>query len=308
MKLLVTGGTGFLGKAVARAFSNGIFLGSADLNLSHLESVHEYFNREKPDVVIHLAASVGGITKNIAQPADILINNTQIDANILDAVRHHSVSHFIPILSTCMYPDELASNQYPLVEDLVNDGPPPPTNAAYAIAKRTLLAGTIAIHQQYAVPYTGLIPTNLYGPEDHFIEDSSHFLAKAIHKIESARWENRPSVTFMGTGRALRQYQFVDDVAVMIKQMVENGPSNTIYNVAPFHNLSIKELAKLVANVCHYTGTIEFSNNGPDGQLRKDVSAELLCRDFPQWLEIQTPLAEGIKKTLHWYRENVEPR
>jgi GDP-L-fucose synthase len=237
-----------------------------------------------------------------------LIDNLRIDANLLNALRINSPAHFIPMLSTCMYPDRLADDRYPMSEGDIEDGAPPPTNAAYAAAKRSLMHGTRALHDQYDVPYTAFIPANLFGPGDHFGEEKSHFLAASIGKIEAARLASQASVEFFGTGRALRQYVFVDDVAALVAAAVERGPVNAALNVAPAQNRSIKSLADTVADVAGFSGSIVFNGEGPDGQLRKDVSAERLHTTFPEWAGIETPLEQGLERTFEWYRQHVETR
>ena len=255
--------------------------------------------------MIHLAARVGGITANLQSPADFLVDNLQIDTSVLGALRLEPPKHLISMLSTCMYPDELSDLQYPMTEDLIEAGPPPPTNASYAAAKRALWHGTIALHDQYGVPYTALIPANLYGPGDHFGTQSSHFLAAAIDKIERARVAQQPRVSFFGTGRALRQYVLVDDLAGLIALIATRPPLNRSINVAPTESRSIKDLTDLVSRAAGYEGTISFTGSGPDGQLRKDVDSTLLTTLVPEWARIETDLEEGIAMTLDWYRDHV---
>jgi GDP-L-fucose synthase len=307
MTILVTGGSGFVGRALRRVLPYAIFIGSKDADLTNEKEVDDIFLRYRPKVVVHLAAQVGGIMKNLARPADLLLTNSRIDANVLDTTRRHYAAHFIPIFSTCMYPDCMPESRYPMSEDDVMDGAPPKSNAAYAQGKRLLLAGTFALNQQYQIPFTGLIPTNLYGPGDHFNSKESHFLAAAIHKIASAKANNHTVTEFMGTGTALRQYLFVDDLAALIKIIVQSRPSNKIYNVGPRENLPIKELAQKVASLLEYEGRLNFSGKGPDGQKRKDVSVDRLLVDFPCWKNIETPLKIGFIETIRWYRRSVEP-
>lgn len=303
--IIITGGTGFLGQAVAERAEGALALGSNDLNLTDGTAVFEAFAQWKPDVVVHLAARVGGITENIEKPAEFLIDNLRIDANIMNAVAAFPPKHFLPMLSTCMYPDELPADQYPMTEDDIEAGAPPPTNAAYAAAKRSLLHGARALRIQYGVPYTAFIPANLYGPGDHFGEKKSHFLAASIDKIEAARRFGRDKVEFFGTGVALRQYVFASDLADIVALAIEREPVNTEVNVAPTANLSIRTLAETVAEAAGYEGDIVFNGRGPDGQIRKDVSTVRLNELFPQWAFIETPLLGGIEATIDWYRTNV---
>lgn len=307
--ILITGGRGFVGRATLPALAGDLVAPtSEELDLADRGAVADYFATVRPEVVIHLAARVGGITVNLSQPADFLLENVRMDANVLTAAAKHQPRHLILMLSTCMYPDRLPDTAYPMTEDQIEDGPPPPSNAAYAAAKRTLLHGARALHDQYNIPFTALVPSNLYGPGDHFGSKASHFLAAAMTKIETARRADAPNVEFFGTGRALRQYLLVDDLASVIARVVDAGPTDQAVNVAPSHNLSIKELAERVARATDFQGEVRFSGVGPDGQYRKDVSTSLLQEILPDWRETETPLDDGLRRTIKWYRDNVATR
>lgn len=307
-RVLVTGGSGFVGRAVAAELPGARVLDSRVLDLTNGPMVSDAIAEWKPEVVVHLAARVGGITANIALQADFLVDNLRIDANLMAALRVHRPRHFIPMLSTCMYPDRLDDALYPMDEAHIEAGPPPPTNAAYAAAKRALWYGARALHAQYSVPYTALVPANLFGPGDHFGSDNSHFLAAAITRIEAARRAGAPTVSFMGTGRALRQYLLVSDLARLVA-LVASGPAyNTTFNVAPEAIYSIAELTRAVALACGYTGEVQFTGVGPDGQYRKDVAMRRLNAAIPQWAAIETPLAQGLSHTVDWYRAHVAAR
>lgn len=303
--ILVTGGSGFLGRAVGVRLPGARTLSSEDLDLTDGAAVIEAIETWQPDVVVHLAGRVGGITANIARQADFLVDNLRMDANLLAALRSHRPEHLLVTLSTCMYPDTLDQCLYPMPEHLLEAGPPPPTNAAYAMAKRALWHGVRALHDQYGVPYTALIPANLYGPGDHFKEEHSHFLAAAVGKIEAARRASNRRVEFFGTGRALRQYVFVEDVASLIDHLVGTGPLNVAVNVAPAGHRAIRELTQEVAAVAGYEGDIAFTGLGPDGQYRKDVDVGRLHDAVPSWPDIETPLRVGLRNTIAWYRSHV---
>jgi GDP-L-fucose synthase len=236
------------------------------------------------------------------------VDNLRIDAGLLAAVGEFRPEHLIVMLSTCMYPDRLPDDRYPMTEDMFEDGPPAPTNAGYALAKRALHLGARAVGSQFGVPWTALVPANLYGPGDHFGSRDSHFLAAAVRRIEEARRAGRPEVTFFGTGRALRQYVFADDVARLVARLVSGGPRHAAFNVAPEGARSIRNLAGLVARVAGYAGQIRFSAEGPDGQYRKDVTSARLRAACPAWAEIETPLEEGVRQTVEWYRAHVATR
>lgn len=304
--ILLTGGSGFVGSAVREKLSDDVLSPtSSELDLMDSGMVEGVFASERPETVIHLAARVGGIKANLSQPARFLIENVQMDANVMAAAAKHTPEHIVFILSTCMYPDRLDDSKYPMNESQVEDGPPPPTNASYAAAKRTLLHGARALNAEFGIPYTALIPSNLYGPGDHFGSEASHFLGAAISRIESARLAGDGAVEFFGTGTALRQYLLVDDLASLIAIVINRDPSNDAMNVAPSHNLSIRRLAEVTAEAAGYAGDIRFSGEGPDGQYRKDVSTDLLTHTIPEWADLETPLAEGLERTIDWYRKHV---
>jgi len=306
--ILVTGGTGFLGRTLAAHLPEAHFLGSAELDLRDGAAVAEAIARWRPRVVIDLAARVGGITANMAQPADFLVDNLRMAANLMAALREHPPEHFLVMLSTCIYPNEVADEQYPMSEDLLDAGPPPPTNAAYALAKRALWQGARSLQDQYGIPYTALVPSNLFGPGDHFGSEQAHFLAAAIDRIERARVAGDPVVEFFGTGRALRQFILADDLARVVAALVERGPRNETLNVACREVRSIRQMAETVAEQAGYQGEVCFSGKGPDGQYRKDADPSRLAASLPAWASIETPFEEGVRRTLEWYRNHVAAR
>ncbi len=278
---------------------------SSDVDLTDQGATLDAIATLRPAVVVHLAARVGGIEANLGRPADFILDNLLIDTNLLRAVRRHPPRHLIVALSTCIYPDHLPESQYPMSENDIEAGAPAPSNAAYATAKRALKTSVESLGVQDGIGWTAVVPSNLYGPGDHFGERSAHFLAAAIDKIEAARVDQAHVVEFFGTGRALRQFLFVDDVARLIATLTSSKPMNDIVNVAPSHNLSISDLAHHVARAAGYDGQIQFSGRGPDGQLRKDVSVSRLRETMPEWSAIETPLDDGLKRTIEWYRSNV---
>lgn len=306
--ILVTGGTGFVGRRLQERLPGARYLGSSDLDLRDGKAVAEAIADWQPKVVVDMAARVGGITANVAQPADFLVDNLRMGANLIAAMREHPPEHFIPMLSTCIYPDQVADELYPMSEDLLDAGPPPPTNAAYALSKRALWYGAKALQAQYGVPYTALVPANLFGPGDHFGSEQSHFLAAAITKVETARLEGAPFVEFFGTGVALRQFILADDLAAVIAAVIERGPHNETLNVACRQVRSIKEMAETIAREAGYEGEVRFSGTGPDGQYRKDADPSRLAAAVPAWTEIETPFEEGVRRTLAWYRDHVATR
>jgi len=195
-----------------------------------------------------------------------------------------------------------------MTEAMIDDGPPPPTNAPYAAAKRALWRGAMALHEQYGVPYTALVPCNLYGPRDHFGAEGNHFMAAAVNRVERARTAGAPRVEFMGTGRALRQFVFVEDLADLVVHLVADGPRNETLNVAPEGHASIRDLVAAVVKAAGYEGETVFTGEGPDGQLRKDVTSARLRETVAAWETMETPLEEGLRRTLEGYRGHEAAR
>ena len=307
-RVMLTGGTGFLGTAVSELLPGAQALGSQQVDLRDGAAVTAHVEAQRPEVVVHMAARVGGIRANMAKPADFLLDNMRIDANLCAALCTAKPRHLIVLLSTCMYPDSVAPEHYPMGESMIDAGPPPPTNAAYAVAKRALWQAAQALQAQYGVGTTCLVPANLYGPHDHFHTDNAHFLAAALERLRAAAAVQARGVEFFGTGRAQRQYVYVRDVAWLVHWCVEQGPLQQTLNVAPQQSCSIAELARSAAQAAGFSGEVTFSGAGPDGQLRKDVSSARLRKLVPQWNTVETPLSVGLQHTMTWLRGQTAQR
>jgi GDP-L-fucose synthase len=300
-KILVTGGSGLVGKYLNKILPEAIYVSSKDYDLTTEDGVKLMFLENKPDVVIHLAARVGGIIDNLNHPAEYFTQNVMMNTLIVEYSRRFNVKKFIGVLSTCIYPD--TAKKYPMDESMLHEGPPTLTNFSYGYSKRSMGAQIDAYNQQYNLNYQYLIPCNLYGIEDKDDENKSHFLTSLIKKIHEAKKINSDNITLFGDGTPLRQFMYAGDFAEIIKQVVEKDMCES-FNVATEENLSIKQMAQIALNV---TGNenieIIWNTDIPNGQFRKDVSIDKFKNLF---LNFEfTPLSEGIKLVYNSYYDKV---
>ena len=288
MKILVTGGNGLVGKHLQDILPNATYISSKDYNLTESYNVHRLMYSERPNVVIHLAARVGGILDNINYPVDYLEENIMINTNVLRKCHQFGVERVISILSTCIYPDIV--DTYPMTEEILFNGPPPPDNFAYAMSKRCMATQIDSYKKQYNKQWSYLIPCNLYGEHDKYEEHNSHFVSALIKKIHEAK----DSVEIWGTGKPLRQFMYAGDLARVIKYMIDNDVVDN-FNVAPDYVHSIEEITKIGMESCGKGDlNIVYDNTKPDGQYRKDVDSSKLIsvmKDFKF-----TSLEEGIRR------------
>jgi len=302
MSVLVTGGSGMVGKSLKKYLPNANYISSKDFNLTNESEVISLMTNNKFDVVIHLAAKVGGIIDNIKNPDTYFVDNIQMNTNIVKWSRLTGVKRFIGILSTCIYPDKV--DTYPMAEEMLHKGPPTPTNFSYGYAKRCLAVHIDACNEQYGTKYQYLTPCNLYGENDKFGENS-HFIAALVKKIVKMEKEGGNKLELFGTGKSLRQFMHSDDLAWVINECLERDIYES-FNVATEDNLSIKEMAKIALESCGLSKTkIVFDSTKPDGQYRKDVSINKLKSLLPDFKTI--PLSKGIKKVYDkiskWYNQ-----
>jgi GDP-L-fucose synthase len=299
MKILITGGSGMVGKSLKQYLPNAVYISSKDYDLTSENDVNKMFEILKPDVIIHLAAKVGGIIDNIAKPAEYFDDNVLMNTLLLKYSLKYNVTRFIGILSTCVYPNEVKN--YPMVESDLHLGPPAKTNFSYGYAKRLLAVQIDAYNQQYNTKYQYLIPCNLYGEHDKY-GDNSHFVAALIKKIHNAKVNNHDAITLFGDGTPLRQFMHSDDLAYIIWYCLENNIYDNM-NVATLENLSISEMVEIAVQSCDIDNIkIEYDISKPNGQYRKDVSIDLLKEKIPSFNPIK--LGEGIKKTYNYLIKN----
>ena len=303
-KIYIAGHRGMVGSAVWRAlekkgYTNLVGKTSAALDLKNQQSVLDFFQNEKPDVVIDAAAKVGGILANNDYPYQFLMENMQIQNNLIDTALKSGIEKFIFLGSSCIYPKFAPQ---PLKEEYLLTDSLEPTNEWYAIAKITGVKACQAIRKQFNKDYVSLMPTNLYGTHDNFDLKSSHVLPAMLRKFHEAK-QNNTAVALWGSGTPMREFLFVDDMAEAVVYALENKLPEYLYNVGSGKDVTIKELAETIQKVVGHQGEIIWDATKPDGTPRKlmDVSK---MKDIG-W-QYSTELKEGIEQTYAWFLENIE--
>jgi len=298
--VLVTGGSGLLGKSLHNKESNFTYLSSLDVDLTNLNETKQVFGLHSPTTIIHLAGKVGGIKDNIEHPYEFIHKNNLINTNVIDYCVKRKIK-LIFASSTCVYPKYAPS--YPMVETMVDYGEPESTNDAYAYAKRFAGYMLRSAHKQYGLKYCTLYFCNLYGENDNFNHhNKSHLVTALIEKIYNAKINNVKEIILMGTGNPLRQFMHSDDAADIILKVLKTDIEGE-YNAAIDNNLTVKEIAKIVTQVIGYSGNIVFSGQN-DGVYRKDVCSKKLLdkigiHDFIK-------LNDGVERTYNYYLKNKE--
>jgi len=299
MKVLVTGGSGFLGKRLKLVEPKWMYLSSSELDLTKKGGLYEYLKDNNIEAVINLAAKTGGIKDNVKNQSDFYYYNSIISKNVLRECYEAKISRVLSCLSTCCYPD--VSDSYPMKEEQLLDGEPTETNYGYALAKRELYRQTNFYRNFYNLNYSTFTPCNLYGPEANFDDDSSHFIASLIKKIYYAK--NEENIELYGSGKPTRQHLYIDDLAKIIPKLLYYHNSEIPINVAPKENLSIKQISNIAIKKINKNLNVTFNNN-LDGQIRKDVDNSKLLNLLG---DISfTSLEDGIKLTYDWYVGSIK--
>ena len=306
MKILLTGGTGFLGKNLTKILRETYgpmeirSVGSTCWDLRESKYSDEVIDRFKPEVVIHAAGSVGGIGANQENPGKFMYDNLIMGTNIIHSAMKAKVSKFILLGTVCAYPK---FTPVPFKEEDLWNGYPEETNAPYGIAKKTLMRLVEAYHEQYDFNGINLIPVNMYGPHDHFNLTSSHVIPALIVKVRQAIKKESPSITLWGTGEASREFLFAGDCGqAIINAINTDGLSPEPINIGTGKEIKIKDLVKEIADIMGYKGDIIYDSSKPDGQPRRclDTSRAKERLGF----EAQVELKEGLQQTINWYMEN----
>ena len=302
-KIYIAGHRGMVGSAIWRqlekeGYKNLIGRSSKELDLRNQHSVKDFFDTEKPDVVIDAAARVGGILANSTYPYQFLMENLQIQNNLIDASLNSDVNKFIFLGSSCIYPKFAPQ---PLKEEYLLTGSLEPTNDAYALAKIAGVKTCEAIRNQFNKDYVSLMPTNLYGTHDNFDLETSHVLPAMIRKFHDAKLNNHSPVILWGSGRPLREFLFVDDMASSVIFALENILPEYLYNVGTGVDLSIRQLAETIQFIVGHKGEVIWDSTKPDGTPRKlmDVS-KMNTLGWKHHIELE----DGIKLTYDWFLNN----
>jgi GDP-L-fucose synthase len=305
--VLVTGGTGLVGngiKSVSDKYNdkfNFIYISSKDFNLFIMDETIKMFEKYKPHYVIHLAACVGGLYKNMNNKVEMLEKNLMINYNVVKCSHDYKVEKLISCLSTCIFPDKVT---YPINESMLHEGPPHHSNDAYAYAKRMLEIHCKAYRENFGDNFICVTPTNIYGPYDNFDLENGHVLPALIHKCYLAK-KNNIDFVIRGSGSPLRQFIYSEDLAKLILIILESeqNDDNIILSVPENDEVSIKDVGTFIAQSFDYENHIVFDTSFSDGQYKKTVSAEKLL-NFVNDFEFTT-IKDGIEKTVRWFERKT---
>ncbi|OUX18464.1 MAG: hypothetical protein CBE17_01820 [Gammaproteobacteria bacterium TMED257] len=302
-KIIVFGSKGLVGTSVTKIFSEAgydIFASSRkDTDLFKIDQVKNLIEEFKPNLIINAAAKVGGIYANDTLRTEFLIENLKINTNILESCIPNTNIEIINLGSSCIYPLD-AKN--PIAESSIMSGVLEPTNSPYAMAKLTAIELGRSLNIQYGHKVTNLMPTNLYGPHDNFDEINSHVIPGLISRMHKSKLNKDNEFSIWGTGKPLREFLFVDDLAYAIKFIVENNIETDLINVGSNEEVSILELAKEIKSVVGFEGELIFDSTKPDGNPRKLLDSTLL--NSKGW-NAKTNLSDGLEITYNWYKENI---
>jgi GDP-L-fucose synthase len=290
-------GSALVRRLTGAGFENILTATRQELDLRDQAAVDAWFDRERPEYVIHAAGTVGGIHANRTRPADFLYDNLMIHATVLHSACRTGVSKLLYLGSSCIYPRDCPQ---PIREDYLLSGPLEPTNEAYAIAKIAGLKSCEAYRRQFGCNFISAMPTNLYGPNDNFDLNSSHVVPALIRKFHDARLSGAPEVTVWGTGKPRREFLHVDDLADACLFLMENYDEPSTINVGSGEDLTIRELAKLVRDIVYPEAEIVFDSSMPDGTPRKLLDVTRL--HALGWRH-RTSLREGIASAYQWFCE-----
>ena len=306
-RIVVTGGAGFLGKAVCRVLAargvapERIFVPRrADYDLTVESAVERLYDDARPDVVIHLAAEVGGIGANMAHPGRFFYANMAMGLHLVEHARRRGLAKFVHTGTVCAYPKHCP---IPFREDDLWNGYPEETNAPYGVAKKAIFVMLDGYRREYGLQSAVAVPVNLYGPGDNFDPASSHVIPALIRKCEEARVVNAPEVVCWGTGAATREFLYVDDAAEGIVRAAEVMEEPVPINLGGGVEIPIRDLVVKIAAACDYAGRIAWDATKPDGQPRRGLDISR-ARQFLGW-EPRQDFDAGLAKTVTWWREQA---
>jgi GDP-L-fucose synthase len=304
-KIYIAGHSGLVGSAIVRnlqksGYSNLVYRPHNDLNLRDSGAVEAFFEQEKPEYVFDAAAKVGGIIANNTLPADFIYENLVIQNNVLYAAYKSKVKKLVFLGSSCIYPKE---SPQPMKEEYLLSGPLEPTNKAYAIAK---IAGVImcqSFNKQYGTKFVSVMPSNTYGPNDHYDLQMAHVLPALIRRFFEAKTQNKNEVTLWGTGSPLREFIHVDDVANGCVFLMNNDGEFDLFNLGSGEEINIKDLAELIMKISGYEGALAWDTSKPNGTMRKVMD---ISRLKAMGWERHIGLEEGIREAYGWYATHYD--
>lgn len=299
--IMVTGGAGFLGSHVVERLRNEgcqriIVPRSREYDLRNPQAIRELLTKTAPDLIIHLAASVGGIEANRKNPGSFFYDNLSMGIHLMEAARLCNVEKFVACGTICSYP-KFAS--VPFQEEDLWDGYPEETNAPYGLAKKMLLVQSQAYRQQYGFNSIFLLPVNLYGPRDNFDLETSHVIPALIRKCLEAKQQNKDHITVWGTGKVTREFIYVEEAAEAIVLASEHFDGEQPVNIGTGEEITIQALAELIAEETGFAGEFRWDSEKPDGQPRRCLDVRK-AKDYFGF-ESKVSLKEGLRKTIHWY-------
>ena len=303
--ILVTGGNGFLGRHVVRALHEAgyeriVVPRRAEFDLLRATEVERMLASHRPDVVLHLAAVVGGIGANRQNPGSFLYQNLMMGAQLIEACRHFGVQKYVQVGTICSYPK---FTPVPFQESALWDGYPEETNAPYGLAKKLLIVQLQAYRAQYGFNGVNVLPVNLYGPGDNFDPHSSHVIPALMRKCLEAKSRGERTITVWGTGTPTREFLYVEDAARGIVLAAERLETSEPINLGSGHEISIRDLVHLMAEKTGFSGAIRFDPTQPDGQPRRclDITRARQLLDY----EPRVTLSDGLDRTIAWYRQQT---
>ena len=313
-KIYIAGHRGLVGSAIirqleSRGFNNLITRTHSELDLTNQSEVQAFFQDQKPDYVILAAAKVGGIHANSTYPAEFIYENMMIEANVIDAAYRNGVERLLFLGSTCIYPKAV---QQPMREDALLTGVLEPTNEPYALAKIAGIKLCESYNRQYGTNFRSVMPTNLYGINDNFHPENSHVIPALMRRFHEAKLNNDSEVMVWGSGNAMREFLYVDDMAAASLFVLEldddiyrsnTKPMLSHINVGTGVDVTIREMAETMKRVVGFKGELKFDSSKPDGAPRKLIDVSRLTS--MGW-RYSVDLEDGLKKTYTWYLENEE--